>query len=184
MKKGQSLVEFALLLPILLLILLALFELGLLFQDHMILNDQVRELGRYAAKGHDYHGPDPIDENCSLFDVAQNLGLSDDNSAVRVTYITIGLENDLALVIGRQSAARGLVDQAMFAPVDATEMVQGHQRILECYYEDKCPYPRDVTWAIIDLARWHKTFTPLTKEPVFKISVQAVFRVAHLRLKP
>jgi Flp pilus assembly protein TadG len=46
---GQALVEFALVLPVLLLILLAILKLGLLFNNYLTLTDSVRSGARFMA---------------------------------------------------------------------------------------------------------------------------------------
>lgn len=48
-KKGQSLVEFALILPVLLLLLLGIVEFGLAFNAHVTLVHAAREGARYGA---------------------------------------------------------------------------------------------------------------------------------------
>lgn len=50
-KKGQSLVEFALVLPILILLLIGMLEFGRLFNSYMVLLNLSREGARYAATG-------------------------------------------------------------------------------------------------------------------------------------
>lgn len=52
-QKGQSLVEFALLLPVLILILLCIMEGGRIFSTHLILQTAAREGARSAALGMD-----------------------------------------------------------------------------------------------------------------------------------
>jgi Flp pilus assembly protein TadG len=48
---GQALVEFALLLPVLLIVLLAIMQFGLLFQNYLTLTDAVRAGSRVLAVG-------------------------------------------------------------------------------------------------------------------------------------
>lgn len=50
-KKGQSAVEFALLLPILLLLILGVFELSRVLNAGLVINHASREAARYAALG-------------------------------------------------------------------------------------------------------------------------------------
>lgn len=49
--RGQSMVEFAIVLPILLLILLGIMEFGILFSNQLILESASREGTRYAVLG-------------------------------------------------------------------------------------------------------------------------------------
>jgi len=50
-EKGQGLVEFALIVPILILILMAIIEFGFMFNTFLSLSNGVREGGRLAALG-------------------------------------------------------------------------------------------------------------------------------------
>lgn len=52
-KKGQSLVETALVLPVLLLILTGIFDFGLLFNSYLMVSNASREGARSAAVGSD-----------------------------------------------------------------------------------------------------------------------------------
>jgi len=52
-QKGQGLVEFALILPVLILILMAIIEFGFMFNSYLTLSNGVREAGRSAALGAD-----------------------------------------------------------------------------------------------------------------------------------
>ena len=47
--RGQSLVEFVLVLPILLLVLFAIMQMGILFHNYITVTDSVREGARVAA---------------------------------------------------------------------------------------------------------------------------------------
>ncbi len=48
-QRGQSVTEFALVLPILMLILIAILQFGVVFKQHLTLTDAVREGARKAA---------------------------------------------------------------------------------------------------------------------------------------
>lgn len=50
-EKGQSLVEFALVLPLLLLILMAIVEFALMFNSYLVISNASREGARYASLG-------------------------------------------------------------------------------------------------------------------------------------
>jgi len=49
--KGQSLIEMALILPVILLIIMAIVDFGLLFNSYMVINNAAREGARNAAIG-------------------------------------------------------------------------------------------------------------------------------------
>lgn len=50
--EGQALVEMALVLPLLLLLLIGIFEFGRIMGAYMVINDLSREGARYGAVGH------------------------------------------------------------------------------------------------------------------------------------
>ncbi len=50
-EQGQSLVEFALVLPILLLILVGIFNFGQVFYSDIVINEAARDAARYASIG-------------------------------------------------------------------------------------------------------------------------------------
>lgn len=50
-ERGQSLVEFALVLPVLLLILVGIFNFGQLFYSDIVINEAARDAARYASIG-------------------------------------------------------------------------------------------------------------------------------------
>ena len=50
-ERGQSLVEFALVLPVLLLILVGIFNFGQLFYSNIVINEAARDAARYASIG-------------------------------------------------------------------------------------------------------------------------------------
>lgn len=50
-ERGQSLVEFALVLPILLLLLVGIFNFGEMFYSDIVINQAARDAARYASLG-------------------------------------------------------------------------------------------------------------------------------------
>ena len=50
-KKGQSLVETALVLPIIILMLMGIIDIGMMFNNYMIVGNAAREAARSAATG-------------------------------------------------------------------------------------------------------------------------------------
>lgn len=57
-ERGQTMVEFALVLPILLVVLLAIIQFGIAFNDYLALTDAVRAGSRQAAVSRQL--PDPV----------------------------------------------------------------------------------------------------------------------------
>ena len=97
-QKGQSVVEFALVLPILLLLFYGIFYMGMIFADYMTLSDVARSSAREASMS-DANSADgywairtkysdvqlPLD--VFTWDVKNNFSITDDstNKSVQVT---------------------------------------------------------------------------------------------------
>ncbi len=101
--KGQSLVEFAIVLPILLLLVLGIVDFGLGFKSYVVLTNATREGARYAVVGN----PAGSWSNCSgaasgtiigrVCDTAEGLDLE----SVSVTYPT-GQNPGASVVVAAQ----------------------------------------------------------------------------------
>lgn len=74
-QQGASMVEFAIILPLLLLLLLAIIEFGALFWVKLTMQHAVREGARYAITGRVDLDPDP-DEHLRPRAVAEKIKLS------------------------------------------------------------------------------------------------------------
>lgn len=71
-ERGQSLVEFALVLPVLLLILVGIFNFGQLFYSDIVINEAARDAARYASIGvAQTEILQVIGQDCQTLDVAQ-----------------------------------------------------------------------------------------------------------------
>ncbi len=67
---GQSLVEFSIVLPILLLILIAIFDFGKLFMTDLVLQEAARDAARYASIGdNDLQLKQVIDQDVAVLHV-------------------------------------------------------------------------------------------------------------------
>lgn len=179
-QSGQALVEFVLFLPILIITLLGLVEVGFLFHDYMILADQVRELARYGAQGIAFYALEDVGPDSNLFANAKGMGLTHENSAIRVVYVTIGKdEGGNATLEGATITNWGRTDEVEFPPLDTELMITEHQRVL-----GMSPQASPITWVGVAVARWHGSATGffdwLGDEPI-AIKDQAVFRVAYSR---
>lgn len=79
-ERGAALVEFALVLPVLFLILISIFELGMAFKDFLTVSYLAREGARLSA----FLGTD-IDADCTMVTtLATNLGTADLNRLNRI----------------------------------------------------------------------------------------------------
>ncbi len=85
---GQAMVELALILPVLLLIIMGIFEFGFMFNNYLTLSNVSREAARYAS-----------------------LGGTDAEAVVRATEIAPNLDSDqLTIVITPSESNRGRGD--------------------------------------------------------------------------
>lgn len=179
-EKGQSLVEVALFMPLLIVVLLGLVELGFLFWDIMVLVDQTRELARYAGKGPDFHYEN-IGLDSTLFVNADAMDLTPETSAIRVAYVSIGQDDEgNAVKISEDTTERGRVDEVEFPALDVEQMVAGHQVILDEYNPRAMP----ITWVGVSVARWHEPVTgffDFLRDRPIAIKSQAIFRVGFIR---
>lgn len=80
--RGQALVEFALLLPLVMLILIGIIEFGRAWQAKQTLTDAAREGARIAAVGNPQYTVDTVQQKVKS--MMQQAGF--DSSAVTITY--------------------------------------------------------------------------------------------------
>ena len=80
-QRGQSVAEFALVLPLLMLILLAILQFGVLFRDYLAVTDAVRAGARKAAVSRSAAFPttaceDAVEKSAGDLDVADDLDVT------------------------------------------------------------------------------------------------------------
>lgn len=100
--KGQALVEFAVIVPILLLILMGIFEFGRIFNTYLIINHASREGARSAVVGHedDYIVNTIIDSMFHLDPTNMTATISPDKSLrARGSNVTVNLKYDVDVII-------------------------------------------------------------------------------------
>jgi Flp pilus assembly protein TadG len=97
-EQGQSIAEFALVLPLLMMILLAILQFGVLFRDYLAVTDAVRAGARKAAVSRGTPSPatackDAVEKAASDLNVADDLVVTCTSSwnagedvAVKATY--------------------------------------------------------------------------------------------------
>jgi Flp pilus assembly protein TadG len=75
-ESGQALVEFAIVLPLLLLILFGIFDFGRIILDSFIINEAARDAARYASAGaSDSAVVQVVNQDCALLDTSK-LGVT------------------------------------------------------------------------------------------------------------
>lgn len=80
--RGVTLVEFAVLLPLLLLIAIGAFEYGMLFRDSLTVSTAAREAGRVAASSANYG-----DADCVILEAAAGALQSIENGTIDEVHI-------------------------------------------------------------------------------------------------
>jgi Flp pilus assembly protein TadG len=73
-RRGQALVEFALILPLLVILLLGIFQLGFLYSTHLGIINSTREGARYGATVPTQDGSPAGDVEDQLYDAGTNSG--------------------------------------------------------------------------------------------------------------
>lgn len=174
-QSGQALVEFALLLPIFLVMLLGMAELTFAIHEYMILQNHSRELGRFAGKGIDFKRGE-LDENSYLLVNARAIGFTENSKALRIAYVTIGNKDGDAIVTKFTITNVGFVDSAGFDEILLDSMVASHQAMLL-----RDPNTNAITWAIVDTAVWHEPVTRFFGSKPLVLKSDATFRVATIR---
>lgn len=100
-KKGQAMVEMAIVIPILLMILMGIFEFGRIFNTYLILTNASREGARSAAVGHSDTEIIQKINNAVVYLDSSNLTTTitpSKNSRKRGTEATVNLQYDVDIV--------------------------------------------------------------------------------------
>lgn len=100
--RGQALLEFALILPLLILLLMGIIEFGRIFNAYIVLNHLSREGARYAATGESYTTiHDMITDGAAVLGAGSlQITISPAQSHLtRGNPVTVKLEFDLPLFI-------------------------------------------------------------------------------------
>ncbi len=98
-KKGQSIVETALILPVIILLLMGMFEISRIFGSYLLITYTGRESARMAAVGKtDAEIIQNVNEKSGLLDLA-NLQITIDPSGVRTTGADVGVKMRYKIVI-------------------------------------------------------------------------------------
>ncbi len=95
-KKGQALVEFALVLPLLLLLLMTIFEFGNIFYSYLLITAASREGARMGVVGNnDTEIIQRVQEICSTLDTEQlTVEIVPENTANRYRGVPLQVEVD------------------------------------------------------------------------------------------
>jgi hypothetical protein len=180
---GQSLVEFALVLPVLIFLLLVLVEVGFLIWDVHTLEGWTREIARQAGKGSDYYN-DKIGEADSIaYHIAEHHGLTVDNSALRIVYVVVGEDDETAVLIETTQVNRGRTDEATFDAPDIDLLVTSHQVVVNLYAALQDEHTPPMIMVFVDVKYWRRTRTGFFGEWAVPIRADAAFRVERQRRK-
>lgn len=130
--RGQGLVEFAIILPLLLLLLLGVVEMGYLLRDYLVVVNADREACRFAARGR-FSDEDAIARAVNAGGVARINGQdvpmlrtrgTEPNTAIIVTHIPIDTNGHVD-VVSVTTAVSGVVSSGPYSttfvqPSDST----------------------------------------------------------------
>lgn len=99
-QRGQTLLEFALVAPLLLFFLLALVDFGIAIDRRLILDHAVREGARYASVGGDALGENPAQvADVQSYAFSQAQGVPGNAGAFNVCYRALGQEQAVEVSI-------------------------------------------------------------------------------------
>lgn len=99
-QKGQTLLEFALVAPLLIFFLLALVDFGIAIDRRLILDHAVREGARYASVGGDALGQSPAQvTDVQTYAYSQAQGVPASADAFTVCYRALGAEQAIEVSI-------------------------------------------------------------------------------------
>lgn len=115
-QRGQSLLEFALVAPLFLLLVCALLDFGRLFYVEMDLQNAVRQAGRYASTGN--HLPDPNNPGNNLSRVQSIIQTATNNaSGLNVSSIQV------SSLLGGPGNAGGPGDTVTISMTDNLQLI-------------------------------------------------------------
>lgn len=120
--RGQTLVEFALILPVLLLLLVGTMDVGLLINQHMILSEAAREGARSAALGGSNDiVRDVVRTAARQMDTSQLVvTITPSDTRVRGESVTVSITNP----VNRNDLLKDLIPEGFAAQGSATMRVE------------------------------------------------------------
>ena len=100
-ERGQSLVEFALVLPVLLLILVGIFNFGQVFYSDIVINEAARDAARYASIGAPVTTiQQVVDQDCQTLSLSQlSFGISQPYPQSSGSPVTITITYPVAIML-------------------------------------------------------------------------------------
>jgi Flp pilus assembly protein TadG len=113
--RGQSLAEFALVFPVLMLVIGGIVQLGILFWGQNSLNQLVRDTGRYAVTEKDCSATSLADIQTKIASIASSMGVARVTGTPTVTMPTNG-ESIGAPPVADPISDKNGVAQANFCP--------------------------------------------------------------------
>lgn len=176
-ERGQALVEFALILPALILLLVGIAEAGWFMRNMMILDNNTREIARLAARGFDYVVDEWDEEESDVLIWANNLGLEE--AQIAQYYVTIRINDGIAQVSDTRFYERGNTD---FAYPDLQTYIDQHQGVYDMLMAEGEEQPKDMIMVFVKVvAEMRSLFLPLFGIDTLPVTSVAVFRVNILR---
>lgn len=173
-KRGQSLVELTLIMPILVLLLIGMAELGWLMRDYMVLDNNTREIARLAGRGADYVMEEWDKEESKVLEWANGLSL--ENASISQYYVTIKMGDDgIAYVSDTRLYERG---DTGFIRADLGPYIEQHQTVHNTIMaQDSEARPKDMIMVFVKVVISRKPLTGIFGTRPMTIKSEAVFRV-------
>ena len=157
-RTGQTLVEFALVLPVFLVVLFGLLDVGRYVYMNSVLSQAAREGARLAAAEASWIGKTTTDDpSCvasAALITASNPGAHVCPAAV--TGATNSLQADITAAANRMVAGFGAVEHVYFSCQPAGTVPPADWTNTDCAAGNRTP-SKNVAWVRVDL-----TYTPLT----------------------
>jgi hypothetical protein len=171
-KKGQALVEFALFLPIIIILFMLLVEAAFCLHSYAELVAKTREISRYAGKGYDFFGGTTTVETSSVFTKTREL-MGAKPYSLRVTYVTIEageITEVITDLIGGESSMPSATAQLIEEQAAAAKAL------------DKPPPTGKAIWAVVDAVQDYEPVFWMDLWPARELKARSVFRVTlHIR---
>ena len=180
---GQSLVEFIIVLPVLLFMLLVLVEVSFLMWDVLSLESWTREIARQSGKGKDYYEGNIGKADSIAYHIAEHHGLTVDNSALRIIYVTVDSDEGIAMLVETIQVDRGRTGEATFDDPDIDLLVTNHQVIIDLYASLQGERAPSMIMVFVDVKYWRRLRTGFFGDWLVPIRAGAAFRVERQRGK-
>lgn len=174
-EKGQSFVELVLILPILLVLMLGLIEIGAILHDYLVLMNDTREIGRLAARG----GRPEV-----VVGYKEKLYEGRSDVSIRLSYISVATGQDnQAYLTGTQTftSPGATTPDTVYPVIDPLEYVAAQQEFVDSVSDLGLGQPSSCQSVVVDMSWPHYPWTGFFGTGALPLWSRSVFRVGHDR---